>query len=922
MVSTCPKLTPAQQFKTIYETAGEGRRKKSPILMHFPSFKWTTDLSFANIAFNDIVGRTEFGFNILDGLIDSLQKAANSEEAYARGLLESANCISAQKIRGTGQGIARFVDGAPQKTTSIVGVGLSAIGLGSLLSSTSNSPDSRSENALLNNLQNVGNGPSSLMMLLDALRAGQSHQAQIRQQHAQKYRKIHQTLLAFRNQQRSRADAIIARGNDTIKATQNVFKELEKCRLRVEKANKELRDAQERLRQARESGGAASESEISKRQRAHDNAMAEIEAAHAAVVEGSTQLVESRLNRDSMLAELAIELEEVESLRNERLVEVFGVMSHCGQKLAQETLTYSQSVTEYTSSFNPSSDTKTFLHQRRLAAMISQQASLHEVRAQRSAGASAFPMNVGASASDMSFGAVRSFEENLSAPEAMTMSHKAKTSRRFLAEEASLGTVASRWTMAILDGVGRDIFESTILPSHEDDDQFIVMDHFALPSAASIGSTNSNTGDPSQLPASEEGNTDSSISRLSSSILDNSDSVLTSTITEFTSLSPTNAHDEARSSLVAASPALAGCGEAFDVLSLVNSHAARIAFLRTLSTERSKVQQLTKDVFFRLCRALWWILDACLTNSDICCARIVMVLAETFYTYDTSGLKSASDVAGTASTRDQQRTTSTDGETDSESDTKEATSVEATNSASSSTEGGNDPIVPSLFSSDAHLGEKIFLQSILKHHPIWSSDGFWEEIFYEAVYETVKASSSPYNSSNQKCMVYYSDKESDEEDTPERSRTTSVVEKQATSTLEDSVDATYDDCSLSQTQPAQSSGLTESPVATSKSPDGENGDTSSTTNSGAEQKPVRRSKYVVSSTQSAKPGTTDWIYAYEQTVFSNLAAVAMNMCTLGLVPPKIYATVGNLARSNGLSPPMISALRDTIKTYLLQGKSP
>jgi len=131
----------------------------------------------------------------------------------------------------------------------------------------------------------------------------------------------------------------------------------------------------------------------------------------------------------------------------------------------------------------------------------------------------------------------------------------------------------------------------------------------------------------------------------------------------------------------------AGEEEVFDVANLAE-HAARIALLKSLNQQRS-VEKNVGAAFNRLATVMWLLLDAADAQEDVCCSRGAMIMAETFYRH-------------------------------------------AEAEESSSSEGGGG-------SSESSRRERVFLQSILRRHAIWKREGLWEEIFYESLYEALKA---------------------------------------------------------------------------------------------------------------------------------------------------------------------------------------
>jgi hypothetical protein len=253
--------------------------------------------------------------------------------------------------------------------------------------------------------------------------------------------------------------------------------------------------------------------------------------------------------------------------------------------------------------------------------------------------------------------------------------------------------------------------------------------------------------------------------------------------------------------------------EEFEV-EILSNHAARIAFLRSLNLQRSKRQDAGIIGFERLARVLWWMLDACETQEDVCCARMVMVMAETFF-----------------------------------------------------------ELVPSK--------GKRFLQAVLKAHSVWTHEAYWEEVFYQSFYDAVKVTSNPYGGTGTgggggggRAGQASPDSSS------ERSNQESTGYAEA-------IDNTGDD---------------NVPLSPPPAPQGGGGN-----------------NYSISApSPSHRPGTTDWSYAYVQTLFSQLAAIAMNMITFGLPPERVARIIASLAIGNGLPVEMTAALQETVKTYSSQ----
>jgi hypothetical protein len=250
-------------------------------------------------------------------------------------------------------------------------------------------------------------------------------------------------------------------------------------------------------------------------------------------------------------------------------------------------------------------------------------------------------------------------------------------------------------------------------------------------------------------------------------------------------------------------------GEEFEV-EILSNHAARIAFLRSLNLQRSKRQDAGQKGFERLARVLWWMLDACEAQEDVCCARMVMVMAETFF-----------------------------------------------------------EIIPS-------TKMKRFLQAVLKSHTVWTHEAYWEEVFYQSFYDAVKVTSNPYGGiTNRQGQV-----------SPDTDR---------------SHDVGYTEVETGDgTDENNNTNVPSSPVPNGLGGGGGGGHSSS------------------APSPSHRPGTSDWSYAYVQTLFSQLAAIAMNMITFGLPSDRVGRIITSLAVGNGLPTEMAAALQETVKTYSAQ----
>jgi len=265
------------------------------------------------------------------------------------------------------------------------------------------------------------------------------------------------------------------------------------------------------------------------------------------------------------------------------------------------------------------------------------------------------------------------------------------------------------------------------------------------------------------------------------------------------------------SSVAASSPSTPSqAGELFDVI-ILQKFAARVRFLRSLNLLRSQRHELGEVAFPRLARALWWLLDASLAQMDVQCARMAMIMGETFY------------------------------------------------------------FSPPSPSGNAEKQERLYLQRVLRTHPLWRVDGFWEEQFYAGVYEAVVGMSRPYREGG--------------------------MAVGGTPASPASVDCL----------PHPDNGTrTPGPTSEGRPPP-------SSPNPGAPSTPTLTVSSPPPQAPAYRPGSNDWVYAYEQTIFSQLLAIAHNMSTFGAW--RVCVCVCVCVQSTMSPPPAFSSLTLTLLLF-------
>lgn len=780
-------LSPTPQQRTPRDAAGspQSSSHSSHVDLRYAQY------AYDNLTFADVIARTEYGSSMLESVAEMLKVAAVGEDTYSKSLADAAR-IATSKPRGTGQGIGLTVDGAAQKQSSLLGAGLQALGgffgSGSGGQKPGGSAGYGGDNGMSTSSgedgEGIGNGSSSLGSALAALARSQMQQAQQRQALAGHLRKLHVNLMGLREHQRVAIAGLLGKAGDAIRATQAIARDLDRGQARVDKARRDLEEADNRFNAARSSGGAVPEQELQRRHARLLQCRNELQASQESVLAIGEALVSGRRRRDDDLTGIARQLQRLDEERLAALARTMADLAGSAADTAGAARVTAMQLSDALQSVCVESDIRMFTHQRRIALMLAEQISLQDARSGRGgtgggAGAQALQSPSSSSSSPSGIGE----DEAQCVPQPVPVSVSMRHHRDFIAAEKALSPVVHRWVVeSILTGKGHEVMHGARLP-----DLRVQIGQLA---PVQDGSTTT----PAVASSSSESTTDGS-----------SDAGGGSKPAVDASPASSTSEPEPRVETVAAAAAVPDDDddESFDV-DMLDHHAARIAFLRSLNQQRSKKQDVS-PAFHRLARVMWWLLDACESHQDICCARMVMVMAETFYQCQPAVDDTAAGASDAVST------------------------------------GSSKPPT------------KQFLQALLKHHPLWRSSSFWEETYYTSVFDAVRASTAAAANSN--------------------GGGNGGVSGQRSSAASDAYHA--DDASSSSS--------------------------------------------AVSSLPAYRPGSKDWGYSYTQTLFSNLAAVAMNMITFGMHPDHVVRTVTSLARGNGLPAEMIQALHATVKTYAVQG---
>jgi hypothetical protein len=740
--------------------------------------------SYDNIAFPDVVARSEYGLGLLESVAEAVKASAAGEEAYGRCLSDTSSSLL--RVRGTGQGIGPTVDGAPQKQASFLGAGLQAMGMGGFFGgaggaaadsnnpfgspspSTSQVPSSpsSSSSSFASPHSAVGNGPSSVGSALESFSQSNARAAHLHLAAAQHLRRLHATLLALRDHHGKAVAALAAKANEAVRATQGAAKELERAQARVDRSRRELLDAEDRLASARASGGAVQEQEVQRRTLRAAQAQADLDASEGAVLAASEGLVHMRRRRDDELTACARQLQRLDEERVGALARSLSDLAGTAAETAAGARALASALGEAAANAMPDADVRTFMYQRRIAHMLAEQTALQDARAGRGGGGGGGGAGGGAGAGvGGGSGLGKGDEEYAVVPQPHPVAQSLRHNRDFIQAEKALSPVVARWVRAVLDGKGYEQLNGARVEP-------------AAGTARAGEEEAAHDGSAAAAGAKVEGEEEE---------------------------------------------------EGFDV-DMLDHHAARIALLRTLNLQRSKKQDIG-PAFPRLARVLWWLLDACEVYQDICCARMVMVMAETFFRPAAAAAAAATSTAAAVAV--------------------------AAGPDGGAGRGGDDSDDEASSHRRPSRPPKEFLQAVVKRHPIWKSEAFWSEVFYQSTYDALRAACNPYAAGGSKL----------------------------------------------------------SPLSGGGGAGGGGGDD----DGGGQGSPPPSPSESMPSAPSFRPGTADWNYGYTQTIFSQLAAVAMNMITFGMPAPHVVRTITGLARGNGLPNEMTQALHETVKTYAAQG---
>ncbi|RYE99525.1 MAG: hypothetical protein EOO41_00935, partial [Methanobacteriota archaeon] len=189
----------------------------------------------------------------------------------------------------------------------------------------------------------------------------------------------------------------------------------------------------------------------------------------------------------------------------------------------------------------------------------------------------------------------------------------------------------------------------------------------------------------------------------------------------------------------------AACDTAMSIapfeVTMLHEPAARNAFLRALSSLRSKQQRVSVHSFQRLARILWWTLDACAVQGDAMGAGTVLILSETYYCVPPAGAVCLDDVmtANASLVRNDSVGNVAAATCDAEAGRIDGTHTPDADAVSPHLEDARP--VPAV--------RKLYVQQLLIRHPIWQRH-FWTESFYRAVRAAVTKELDPFVSSNRR----------------------------------------------------------------------------------------------------------------------------------------------------------------------------
>lgn len=268
-------------------------------------------------------------------------------------------------------------------------------------------------------------------------------------------------------------------------------------------------------------------------------------------------------------------------------------------------------------------------------------------------------------------------------------------------------------------------------------------------------------------------------------------------------------------------------------VSLLDQQAARNALLRALSALRAQVQHLSPPAFARFVRVFWWALDACAAHDDARSASTVLILSETFYTRQASkdahdSVHSEGGMGGRPDRKD----------SDCEVNPRHASQPDS-----------------------AAQGPKVFLQSLIRQHPIWRGSDLWAEAFYGSCREELGKLIDPSAASHSRLASLFAASEGDDQ----------------------------------QGNDAEGGGP---------------GDFDAPASKRGSDAALQSSAML--SPSSSMPGPAlgdDAPFHYQQILFGQLMASALNQASFGLPREQVARTVTALGLANGLPRHMLDAVR-------------